>query len=422
MLLNYEFENFRSFRNPAKFSMIAPNTKVKNRFTDNYVQLRSGYDVLKTAVIVGENAGGKSNFVHSCELLKFFFTNNDNVVSSKRDINSNNTTEECPMDSNTTQRYSLELSDEDDVIYQYLLEYDFIGIIYESLSLTEKKGGKCVQVFHAKRDENSVNCDKKAGCNWNKCMINGEFGFSFFINEMYIKGFEKDIFKSYESDKNIGLFVTKLAILGCTPAVKFTSLIRSALLPESNVINYDLYKSLRSNQDDLEILKDERYFEIFRLVDYSIVRIEVDDEKPFTDSTVYRKGRDGREFPRKLRNDSSGVREFFAWAIQVFKVIHENKTVIADEMDRVLNPVLSERVISFINGSDHKGQFIFTTHNVMHLDLRNYMKEQIYFVTKDIETLESEMYSLSEFPEVRYETAKVYEFYLKGILGGTASE
>lgn len=50
------------------------------------------------------------------------------------------------------------------------------------------------------------------------------------------------------------------------------------------------------------------------------------------------------------------------------------------------------------------------------------MKEQIYFVSKDVETLESELYSLADFPEVRYETTKIYEFYMKGILGGTASE
>ena len=50
------------------------------------------------------------------------------------------------------------------------------------------------------------------------------------------------------------------------------------------------------------------------------------------------------------------------------------------------------------------------------------MKEQIYFVSKDVETLESELYSLADFSEVRYETTKIYEFYMKGILGGTASE
>ena len=54
-------------------------------------------------------------------------------------------------------------------------------------------------------------------------------------------------------------------------------------------------------------------------------------------------------------------------------------------------------------------------------DSQRYMKEQIYFVTKSKDSLTFELYSLADFPEVRYETAKVYEFYMKGILGGTAS-
>lgn len=89
-------------------------------------------------------------------------------------------------------------------------------------------------------------------------------------------------------------------------------------------------------------------------------------------------------------------------------------------MDRVLNPILSDSVISYVNGTKHFGQFIITSHNVLHLDLKNFMKEQIYFITKDSETLESELYSLADFPEIRYETTKIYEFYMKGILGGTA--
>ena len=98
------------------------------------------------------------------------------------------------------------------------------------------------------------------------------------------------------------------------------------------------------------------------------------------------------------------------------------KVVFADEMDRVLNPILSDRVIAYINGMEHRGQFVFSTHNVLHLNLKTYMKEQIYFITKSKDELTSELYSLADFPEVRYENTKIYEFYMKGILGGTAFE
>ena len=73
-------------------------------------------------------------------------------------------------------------------------------------------------------------------------------------------------------------------------------------------------------------------------------------------------------------------------------------------------------------GMEHRGQFVFSTHNVLHLNLKTYMKEQIYFITKSKDELTSELYSLADFPEVRYENTKIYEFYMKGILGGTAFE
>ena len=151
------------------------------------------------------------------------------------------------------------------------------------------------------------------------------------------------------------------------------------MCPETNIINYDFYKSMKNEEEDLQILHDSRYLDIFRMIDHSIIDFKVDEEKPFLKTMIVRQKKDGSTFTRELAQDSSGVREFFAWAVQIFKVVYENKTVFADEMDRVLNPVLSDRVISFICGKKHFGQFVFTTHNVLHLDLKNYMKEQIYF-------------------------------------------
>lgn len=58
MILNYKFQNFMSFQDNVEFSMMAPNTEVKERFPDNYVHVAPACDILKTAVIVGENAGG----------------------------------------------------------------------------------------------------------------------------------------------------------------------------------------------------------------------------------------------------------------------------------------------------------------------------------------------------------------------------
>ena len=70
MLIYYRFNNFCSFNCESEFSMSAPAGKVKKRFPVIYVETAEGFDLLKSAVIVGENAGGKSNFINSIKYLK----------------------------------------------------------------------------------------------------------------------------------------------------------------------------------------------------------------------------------------------------------------------------------------------------------------------------------------------------------------
>ena len=393
MLIRYRFNNFCSFHCESEFSMCAAAGKVKKRFPDNYVSVEPDYDLLKTAVIVGENAGGKSNFINSLRFFKSMFSNNEPVRSVYSYMNAMSIQEdEMPQ-----QDFEICFLAENGKIYDYRVMIDREGISLETLKYAKKRKAAFSTVFHIERTSDGNGYENNRGkvkAEVKTILTNGRIG--------------------------LGLFVSKLALLGNEDAVQTMQWMLNKLYPVTVALDYE--SDVKRQEDDLRILMDERYLEIFRMVDYSICRVEVDKEKPYSKSTIIRRDSRGNCFSRELQMDSTGVREFFAWAVQIFRVVYENKVVFADEMDRVLNPILSDRVIAFINGFNHTGQFVFTTHNVLHLDLMNYMKEQIYFITKDRDNLTSEMYSLADFPEVRYETTKVYEFYLKGVLGGTAFE
>lgn len=422
MILNYKFENFMSFRENVEFSMMASKTKVKNRFPDNYITLDTGIDVLKTAVVVGENAGGKSNFVRSLFYLQSFFVETETPKAYKNTINTNNNLDFCPKKNITSQSFDMEVIIGENTLYLYHLEVDFVGIVKETFYFKNQAKNEYKKIFSMERNTYMIKCENEKECAAsNKCRTQARVS-----HILDMPGSESEIERTLEKvankEKAPGLTITKLAMLGNEHAIAFTDWMKNHLCPETNIINYDIYKSMRNEDDDLRVLHDPRYLDIFRMIDYSIIDFKIDEEKPFSKTVIIRQKKDGSTFARELAQDSSGVREFFAWAVQIFKVVYENKIVFADEMDRVLNPILSDRVISFICGKKHFGQFVFTTHNVLHLDLKNYMKEQIYFITKNIETLESELYSLADFPEIRYETTKIYEFYMKGILGGTAIE
>lgn len=422
MLISYKYNNVFSFNQETEFTMLASSTKVKNRFPNNYKALKNGYNILKDAVIVGENAGGKSNFVKSISYFCSFFSNSDSVEANKLTINNNNLNGKCIRKSKSEQCFEIELTNEKGIIYKYILEIDFLGIIKEEFYKKEQKTAEYTPILVVNRMENHIDCQYDPdNCENEECHIDGSVTYGLMVHNLN-KEIKNVLEDSINSRDTIGLIITKIALIGNKYAIDFINIIKNNLCPISSSLTYDLYMSVIDEKKYLDILSTKEFFEIFRMVDYSIYEIKVDEEQPFVDTLIYRKKRNGDTFSRKIGADSSGVREFFAWAIQIYRVIYENKIVIADEMDRVLNPILSDRVIAFINGKEHMGQFIFTSHNILHLDLKNYMKEQIYFVTKNIETLESELYSLADFPEVRYETTKIYEFYMKGILGGTAIE
>ncbi|RJW77398.1 MULTISPECIES: AAA family ATPase [Coprococcus] len=391
MIIRYMFDNFCSFNAESEFSMEAPGGKVKKRFPDNYTTTLIGYDLLKTAVIVGENAGGKSNFINSLKYLKSLFDTNLKVQSVNAYINTDTlVNEKIPK-----QRFNIVFVARNHFVYEYEVVVDSLGIYSEKLIRSQLRKRAASEVFEIKRDSDSKYIQKR--------------------------GKAKEIATVLENSNNsYGLFVSKLALLGNADAAETVDWMADVLYP--GTLPSEQVENIIRQESDIEILKDPRYVEIFRMVDYSICGIEVDEEKPYSKTMIIRSNANGQTFKRELSQDSTGVREFFAWAVQIFRVVYADKVVFADEMDRVLNPILSERVIAYINGMEHKGQFIFSTHNVLHLNLKTYMKEQIYFITKNRENLVSELYSLADFPEVRYENTKIYEFYMKGILGGTAFE
>ena len=393
VLLRYELHNFKSFADAA-FSLEAPKNKIKRRFPDSFTSALDGVDVLKEAFIVGENAGGKTNFVESVGYLQSLFKTTDKPVMQPSTVNE--ALKGRPGGNFQEFNFELVLDGE---VFRYELMLDAKGINEERL--TKRAGLGFVDCFHI-------------------YYVDAEGGYRTRINEQLDSS--KAIRKGKVSEQvldniGLGLSIVKLAILGYEGPTKVVNWMTRSLVVEKGC------QPSRLLDEALGILETPEYFDIFRLVDTSIVRLEVDKRSPFSESRITRAFEDGRTFTRTESEDSSGVQEFMRWALLVYQVVHESKTVFADEVDRVMNPVLADRVIAYLNGMDHAGQFVFTTHNIMHLSLKTYMKEQIYFATKDRETLVSSLYSLSEFDDIRYDVkTEVYEFYMRGVLGGTAYE
>ena len=413
MIIQYDYKNFKSFKNNVSFDMFASKTKVKKRFPDNYHITKNAGDILKTAVIVGENAGGKTNFIYSLQELKKMFVQNTGVAARPYLIHEDNI-RKCGQSDNmlekldlTRQEFHLNILANDGNIYDYFLAIDIRGIAKEKLSYKTTVHGKVWNVFSVIRKDDE-----------------GEEG-SIVIKIEIDHTYSNAISKYLHNSNDIGLYVTKFALLGVGHTLPFVDWVNNTLMAETSFASQDLDRSIREKGDfeeTIKIMKSNEYLDLIKMIDKSISEIKVAKDDPYSESAIVRMDSNGNTYTCKISDDSRGVREFQVCAIMLYQVVKEGKVVFCDEVDSVLNPVLSDKVIAYINGSDTNGQFVFTSHNVLHLNLDKYMKEQIYFITKDVETLESEMYSLSDFDEIRYDTSKIYELYMKGLLGGTLVE
>lgn len=409
MLLKYRVKNFCSFKDEVVFSM-KPG-KVISRFEDNVVYINQRLKILKSAVIEGENAGGKTSFMRSLDYLKYLFES-DSYPRMIKSLAYNYNTHDI-------QFFEITVLASNNIIYTYSLKLDYYSPIEESLYIrTASQDENCnKKIFYSRRIEVN-NLDKNDDKNIRLL-------FDIDIEDKYIKKELKHIVEERFSDEqtNTGLIIKYLSLIGVDIILPFVDWINDSLilnLPQDHSFNF--YKQMKKDEEDILIIKSDNFLDIFRLVDSSIIKIEVNEEDPFQKTIIIRKTEDGKEFRIELRYESSGTREFFAWSIQIWKVIYKNVILFADEIDRVLNSVLSEKIISLIQGTDHKGQFIFSTHNVLHLNTRIYMKEQLYFISKQKDTLSSELYSLADFEDYRYDKADVYDLYLKGILGGVPND
>ena len=416
LLLEYSFKNFCSFNEKENFSLIAPNDDSKNNFQFNFVSEKN-FDIFKTAVIVGENAGGKTNFVKSLNYLKSFFKENNFVRSNLDFINDDKNFGEETIIADTEQKFFISALIEN-VKYNYELVIDYLGIKEEIFSFfSEEIKIKILKVTRSLENIKLTDPIKMVELKYrgdNDTFPTLKYEFAFEKN--FVKKSVEEALREADDEEHNGLNLSKLAIIGIKPAVKFVKWINENLLidlPQNN-FNKNLFA------DDKKILGDkEKFLPILQMADPSIKDFILDFKEPFSNTKIIRENKNQHKTSHELLNDSAGVRDFFPLAIQIYKVVYQNKTFFADEMDRSLNPVLSDKIVAFINGSEHKGQFIFTTHNAFHLDLKIYMKEQIYFITKNLETLNSELYSLADFSDVSYdETEPIYNFYLRGILGG----
>jgi hypothetical protein len=100
-----------------------------------------------------------------------------------------------------------------------------------------------------------------------------------------------------------------------------------------------------------------------------------------------------------IQEESSGARQYFALSGPLYDVLENGWTLMVDELDASLHPLLVRYIIELFHNPqiNPKGaQLIFNTHDTTLMDGSLFRRDQIWFVEKDRQGC-SHLYSLLDF-------------------------
>lgn len=381
MLVQFSVKNYLSFKDKVTFSMVAADELEHHK--EDYIFEKGGLHLLKTAVIYGANASGKSNLLKAMEFMKSFVVESIfyKIIDGFPEIESfalSTETDQQPSEFEIT--FIL-----DKIIYRYGFSLDQKKIHREWLFQLSDSAEEEIQLFERN-------------------------GNQFSLNEKFSEG--KDLDK--KTRKNV-LFLTVVAHLNGDISQKVVSWFANSLqiiLPKRSSI----LRTIELIQKQSETKKEVVHF--LQCADIGIEDVELVEPEEM-DSIVPFKRLKSTPFPRvktkrskynqngevtssvflDLYSESEGTKKLFALSPFFIQVLKNGGTLIVDELDAKLHPLITRFILSQFRSAESNplhSQLIFTTHDTSILSSRFFRQDQIWFTEKTPEQA-TDLYSLVEY-------------------------
>jgi len=404
-LIEFSVTNYRSIKDTVTLSMIAPGKIRKNTF---YCETIDAH-VLKSAVLFGANASGKSNLHRALRTLvdvllgtKRLFSENDGHSIDPQPFLLDDISRESPT------VFSLELvSNNTQYIYVLALETKSETINSESLHVKYPDATSPSLIFS--RSYNDFELTNYIPLSRHK------------ISRKY--------FKSVEARTPFVTTLSRLQLDTPTVASEFLDAV-----DELTVINTlrDKERTFKALGDFLDYSDEvehavtdglrNTFLRVLNDADTSIVALDVrtDDSGAKNIYVTHRYVTDDAKihnvsFP--LYEESEGTRKLLSMVVPIIKSTSTGTPLIADELDSTIHPVLLRYIIRKFNQASSSAQLFMTSHDVTLMDDRSLLTlDQIMFIERKKDQ-SSDLYCLSDFTNIRNENRNLSKRYLAGEFG-----
>ncbi|MEE0136896.1 AAA family ATPase, partial [Fusobacterium ulcerans] len=341
MLLEFKVGGYYSFKDIQELYLTPyPGTRIKNtKYEDNFSSFKKNR-IMKSAIIFGSNASGKTNIILALERIVDIISNGINLPKDF-DVNRLN------YDSKSV---ALELSiiTNSEDIFNYSIEFNQNNIIYEKL----EKNDTVIYKFNNNTLESELNI------------------------------LSQDILKIF-SIRSTDIFLKKLKDFNIKEIEVFIEEIKNIKIKRDNILNSEAKEALQHiPQNQKSILEKNRIkvVSLLKLLDYTISDFSFEKIGNLNEEILYQMYilRTAKNIKFYLGNESEGIKKIMNLIYDLLD-IYNGKTIIIDELDSSISTQSLIKIFNdFVNVKENiNGQLIVTSHNLFLFNNNIFEPQQI---------------------------------------------
>jgi AAA15 family ATPase/GTPase len=408
MLLEFRVRNYRSFAEEAAFSLVASKDPHLRDENTAETKIKSLPRALRSAVVYGANASGKSNLMRALLLMRGVVLESANL---KPDQPYN--VQPFRLDAQTLLKPTMfEVTVLlGGVRHQYGFEFTPSRIISEWL-LVYKTGRPQKWIDrHYDQDKEKETYDFSSFLSGPKSVWQEATR----PNALFLSTAVQ--LNSEQLAPLFQWFSSALIVLldgGLLPFEYSTQLVQS---PEGSKSVVDLMQSADLAIRDISAVKRKGFRRGFRLdIQTGETASDQVEQEFYLPSFKHQAGDISAEF--EYADESQGTQKLFSLAGPLFDIIKNGKVLVIDELDRSLHPLLVRQIVNTFHDPERNtagAQLIFTTHDTSLLESGLLRRDQIWLIDKD-QMQSSTLVPLTEFSPRKGEA--IERGYLGGRYGG----
>lgn len=392
MLAEFKVSNFRSIKEIQTLSMVA--SKDKSLLDSNCIEteINAIPQLVKSAVMYGANASGKSNLIHALAFMRAVVENSfaRMIEGQKYNISPFRFESSC---SNQPSEFEVTFIEEG-VRYQYGFALTADRIIREWFLAYPKTQPQ--RWFEREYDE------KEKTYKWH-------FGSHLSLQKNLIDSWKEQtrsnaLFLSTAVQLNseqlrpfFNWFVNKLVIVPSNSnfGTDFTVNYAKSESKKSKIIKYMQAADLGIVDFNVEIIKGKKVNVQFGEESITTQKF---DNADLLKITFFHEGKNKSKIGVDYGEESHGTQRFFGFIGPLSEVLENGRILIIDELDSSFHTLMVRFLIKLFHSklNTNKAQLFFSTHNTSLLDPELFRRDQIWFIEKDT-SQESHLYPLTDF-------------------------